>query len=498
MPKIKKEEEKNETPKKRKVVRKTRSTAIKKTRAPKASVKKDKELSSATQAITIDVITDNEDVLLQEQNSFLEDELQDSDNIDVQKKFFSDLVTEIKERKESNKTEVEGVNFATETALKSPRKSLKLYRRMALQSGLLTLLLLVAAAYFLLPSLKISIQPNFESVADTLSFRVSAEDTQVDSVIAASSRNLQGEVKFIDLNIEKNYEASGEEILGEEVVGEVTLHNEYSRAQPLVVNTRLLSEDNKLYRLKESVNIPANSTIQAEVYADQPGQEMAIGPSRFSIPGLWLGLQDRIYATSEKNFEYRHQIKRYVRQSDLDQAMIDIKNQLSKKAEAEIAALAEPNQALAYLLDNDRIKIELGVKLGEEIDSFNVSASNELVVALFPKEQAEALIKAKLSFLLPDDKRLTGFDPNNIVYRLDAYDRETESVSVSAAFKANMSLRTDADLVDRRQLVGLNKEQISEYLRSFPEIDSYRLEFFPAFIQSAPILPDRIKVDVVN
>jgi phosphoribosyl-ATP pyrophosphohydrolase len=467
----------------------------------------DEDNQPVAQAITIDVITDDEDVLYQDEASqdlteSGEDDLeyQDNSDFDVQKKFFSDLVSEMKDKKDVNTNIPQSTSAPLQKspAVSKKANSLNLYKRIVLRSGFLTFLLLLIAAYFLLPSLKISIQPSFEATADTISFSVSSGETKVDSVIASNSRNLSGEVQFITLTAEKVYESSGEELLGQEVVGEVTLHNEYSRAQPLVANTRLLSSDNKLYRLRESVNIPAGETVKVKVYADQVSQEMAIGPSRFSIPGLWLGLQDRIYATSEKPFEYKHQIKAYVKQADIDQAMIDIKNTLAKKAEVTIGALTANDQNIAYLLDDDQLKIDINTKLGEETTEFIVAAENELVLAFFPKKEAENLIKAKLSFLLTDDKRVTGFDPNNIIYRLEGYDREAQSASVNAAFKANMTLRTDAQIIDRRQLVGLNQEQIAEYLKSFPEIDSYRLEFFPAFIKTAPSIPDRIKVNVVD
>jgi hypothetical protein len=520
MPKIKKEKDLETKTKTgvaktmKKTVRKTASKkrAPRKTSSKKEPVSKLEEQESENnqpiaQAITIDVIADDEEILYQDNSnkilteSFDEDfASQDNSGFDVQKKFFSDLVTEMKEKKETGSSlpKVGSLNFEKSHAVKKRANSLNLYKRIALKSGFLTLFLLLIAAYFLLPSLTIAIQPSFEATADTVSFLVSSDDTQVDSVIASNSRNLRGEVQFFNLTAEKVYESSGEEVLGQEVIGEVTLHNEYSRSQPLVVNTRLLSPDNRLYRLKESVNIPAGETVKVEVYADQVSQDMAIGPSRFTIPGLWLGLQDTIYATSEEPFEYKHQIKSYVKQADIDQAMIDIKNTLAKKAEMTIAALSANNQNIVYLLSDEGLKIDINAKLGEETAEFIVSAENELIVAFFPKQEAENLIKAKLSFLLTDDKRVTGFDSNNIIYRLESYDREAKSASVNAAFRANMTLRTDANIIDRRQLVGLNQDQITEYLRSFPEIDSYRLEFFPPFIKTAPSIPDRIKVEVVN
>ena len=481
MPRTKKEAEKKAAPKKPHA---------------KRVIKKDKPLpKSKSKAITIDVIADDEEVLFRQPlESLPEDNPSERERLDVQKKYYADLVTDMKQKKDG--TPVKTSPIADRR--RPQRKSLSLYRRIAYQFIGLTLLLLLVVGYFFLPSLKITMHPSAEAIADSLSLRIASADSEDAQAESAGSRLVAGEVRTIALSAEKVFEASGEEILGEEVVGEVTLHNEYTKAQPLVAKTRLLSIDNKLFRLKEAVNIPAGGTVVAEVYADEPSLEMAVGPTKFTIPGLWLGLQDKIYATSDTAFEYQHQVKRYIKQRDLDQAIVGIKKALSDKAEMALEEVKSSSHAVAYDLDDSAAVVKMDAKLGDEVGEFIVSAENTLAIAIFSKEQAEALVKAKIAFLLPDDKRLSAFEGKDIAYRLDAYDAASSTATVAASFKGNMSLRTDADIVDRKKLVNLNEEQISEYLRAFPEIQTYELEFFPKFIKRAPSLADRIKVEVVQ
>ncbi|MDD2680825.1 MAG: hypothetical protein PHE20_01835 [Patescibacteria group bacterium] len=495
MPKLKKETGAKTS------VKKTKKKTVKKTPA-KSVVKKidkteDKPLPKA-RPITIDVIADDEDILSRQSFSSLpEDNAEEREGMDVQKKFFSDLVAEIKDNK-NKKMEDNNLPFPAgkiPTKVKTA-KSLGLYRRIATQFILLTAILLLVVAYFFLPSLKISLHPAAEAVVDTLSFQVVSSNS-VEAETNAS-RSITGQLRSLPLSAEKVYEASGEEILGEEIAGEVTLYNEYNKDQPLVIKTRLLSPDNKLFRIKEAVTVPAGGSVKVAIYADEVSAEMAIAPTRFTIPGLWVGLQDKIYATSDKAFEYKHQIKYYVKQRDLDQAINDIKATLDTKAQATIDSLGGSAQALAYKLDKDITTIELGAKLGEETPEFTVSASNNLTLSFFSKTEAEALVKAKLAFLLPDDKKLSDFNSDDIAYRLDLFDADADVATVTASFRGSMSLRTDADIIDRRQLVNLNKAQISEYLKAYPEIDSFNLEFFPSFMNRAPSLSDRIKVEVVQ
>lgn len=91
--------------------------------------------------------------------------------------------------------------------------------------------------------------------------------------------------------------------------GEVDIRNQSSQEVALVTNTRLLSENQVLFRLKEPVTIAANEHAVVEVYADQPGQTGDIGPSRFSIPGLGGDLQALIFGQSNETMSGGLQIQ---------------------------------------------------------------------------------------------------------------------------------------------------------------------------------------------
>ncbi|MBI2439690.1 MAG: hypothetical protein HYV45_03790 [Candidatus Moranbacteria bacterium] len=78
--------------------------------------------------------------------------------------------------------------------------------------------------------------------------------------------------------------------------GTVILSNNYSaEPQSLVATTRLETGDGKIYRLVKGVTVPGMVTsngkkeagmIEAEVIADQAGEEYNITPSTFTIPGF--------------------------------------------------------------------------------------------------------------------------------------------------------------------------------------------------------------------
>jgi uncharacterized protein with FMN-binding domain len=81
--------------------------------------------------------------------------------------------------------------------------------------------------------------------------------------------------------------------------GQVSIMNNSNNSIQLVKTTRLLTSDGKIFRLSENVSVPAGSHAAAFIYADKNGSAYAIGPSRFSFPGLSDALQTIVYAVSD-------------------------------------------------------------------------------------------------------------------------------------------------------------------------------------------------------
>lgn len=87
--------------------------------------------------------------------------------------------------------------------------------------------------------------------------------------------------------------------------GFVRVINSSSQSQKLIRTTRLMTPAAKVYRLDQTIIIPAYGTITVEVYAEEQGSAYAISPTRFTIPGLELPMQSMIYAISDVAFTVR-------------------------------------------------------------------------------------------------------------------------------------------------------------------------------------------------
>lgn len=510
MPKISK------AAKEKKVVSKTKKTPIKTKKAALKKPVKKKVIKKArpkeANKITVDIISDEDifndsanltndifsswpsfedqkketdseykDVEEVENDGLVDNNLPTTDSYDKQRNFFSDWSAQ-----NEHEEEIEDPR---------PKRSIGLYRRQAFFYLGATAVLLLAVLYLFFAKLTITIIPEGETVNDSITLNISTASSSIDSSSLSNSRNIDGDIQILEIEAEKTYPVSGEEVAGEEVFGEVKIINNYSKAQTLVATTRLLTPDGKLFRLKDRVSIPAGGTTKATVYADKPVAGLIVDSgTRFTIPGLWAGLQDKIYAENDEDLTLQTQVKRIVKQSDIDQAKKDINEVINLKLKNELKSL-NTDKAAVYDETASDLTLETDVKLAEERSEFLIKAKKKVTVIFFSKEKAASLAAARLSLLVSDDKQLVGFDKEKIAYSLEDYNKNNNVADVKASFSGTMSLKSDATIIDPKKITGLSEQQVAEYLNSFPEIKEFKLKFWPSFIKNAPILPDKIEID---
>lgn len=395
------------------------------------------------------------------------------------------LVEEISER------EMVHDDFESDMPITRPA-SLGLYRKIAYGFIFFTVVLLATIFYLSFVKVSITITPKQERISDNLLVDIYGGDTDV----AATSGAVKGVVTTTEIEQTKNYPATGVEIIGEEAVGKAFIINNYNKSQSLVATTRLLTGDNKLFRIKNTVNVPAGKSVEVEIYADDPGPSMAIGPTKFKIPGLWAGLQDKIYAESKESVEYRQKTKKYVTQTDINNSVENLRADLLVKAKNDVEGDYKDYDHLVYDIDNNSVDVEVGAKVNEEKDEFSVTIKTSVAVIAFNDDQIFNMAKEKLSSRISDDKELSGFSKSNIVYNLDNYNLERKTATVNASFEGLMSYKSDSSIIDKSMLPGLDRAQLMEFLDSKTELEDYEVKFYPSFINKVPNLVDRIEVNI--
>jgi len=432
-----------------------------------------------------------------EKDSIAEDKVDaELSEIDQQKKFYSELVTEIKENDPKLNSESYCKLSENKEAKPPVRKSVNLYRKLVWRFIAFTVILLVIVFYFSFSKATVIIIPKGETINDSLLLKVQPDGTKPENPETDFREKVEGTVTELTVNEEKTFEATGEEFIGDEVYGQVTIINNSAKSQALVATTRILSPDNKLFRVKEGITVPAGGEVKVDIYVEKPSEDMAIKATKFTIPGLWLGLQDKIYAESSDDFVYRQKIKKYIKASDIEKATKEMNDLLVAKAKLSQQANSV-NEGVLYDTST-QASFEVDAKAGEAKEQFSVRAQVDLVIVTFSKDQAAKLAAAKLALLVPDDKELSNFNADKLTYTFDNYDSKTGIAAIKANFSGLMVLKNNTEIIDKKQLVNLNREQLENYLKTFSEIESYEINFFPSFVSRAPRLPERIQVEVRN
>ena len=388
-------------------------------------------------------------------------------------------------------TELEGGSEVDE----HKARSVRIYKRIAVGFSVLVFIILLVVLYFALVKATISIALNEQVINDQVVIAV--YDRPQDFSLPAKS--VRGLVKTVAVEQSKLYQVSGHDVIGEEVVGQITLYNKYNKSQPLVASTRLLSASGKLYRLKNSVTVPAGGQVVADVYADQAKPEMAVGAELFTIPGLWEGLQDKIYGQSlEGAIKYQQKLRRIIAQDDIDKALADLKQVLKDKVKADFDNTYNDYDYKFYNLDEATLKFAVSGKVGEEKDQLPVSMSGTVELIAFSSDQAQDLAKLSSAAKLPAGQDLLNLDTSNLKYELTKFDPNMVMAEVNMTYDVKARANNKNEIVDKNKIIGLSEDQLKQYLSNIKDIRTYNIEFYPAFIKQVPRLTDRIEVKVVE
>ncbi len=375
----------------------------------------------------------------------------------------------------------------------SSASPLRLYKKIALTFIVFAVLTLAIISYFAMVKLEIDITPKVSSVAAAAEFSV--YDRPENFELPAAS--IFGLVRSMDSELISSHKASASSVTGAEVSGTVTIVNKYIKDQPLVATTRLLTATNQLLRLKNTVVVPAGGSVVAEVYGETADPSFALADARLTIPGLWAGLQDKIYAEAKANEVAYKEIKKYIiAQKDFDAAIAEGKKALLEKAKNDIEKTYPAFDERLLSLDNQSITFSFDAKAGDEKENFSMSMSAKVVVVAFSKSVVAQLDQTALASALEDTQSIIESSQDDSSFELVSADTEDNIAQIKLNVVAEATTTAAADIVDPNKLIGLNRAQIASYLDEIDTIESYDLKFTPSFFEIAPQLPERITVRV--
>jgi len=383
-------------------------------------------------------------------------------------------------------------------------------KRVALASIVIAIFFgLGAAAYIFVPKAEISL---------AIKQKIKEQDYTLKGDASKSGIDLTQEiipVKVVEITSEatKDFTTTGsgkKSVSNQKAHGTITIYNEFSTSsQPLVATTRFLSEGGKLFRLASAVTVPGTSSvngetkpgaIEAEVIADEAGEDYNIEPTKFSIPGFKDNGNDKytkIYAKSTKAMSGGGSSlassgeTKAITADDIAKAKSEIIVDLNKDAKNKIMAGAEGMVVLDDAINNDEATYKTSHSVGEVVDKFQLTASSRAQAIVFSEKDLKELVGNLLAKSAGGTK--AEGDEISLEYgkSLPDFKNKTLDIKVHAVGKTGSALDIEKF---KKEIVGKNNEEFESYLSNYPDIAKAEVTYWPPFISKIPKFTQRIEV----
>jgi len=305
-------------------------------------------------------------------------------------------------------------------------------------------------------------------------------------------------------NLQLSFLANGKEKIEKKAQGKITIYNSYSSdPQKLIVSTRFLTPDNKIFRLAEAITIPGAkiqegkiipSSIEADVIADQAGAEYNIGPiARFTIPGFkdtpkYAGF----YAKSDQAM-----VGGFVGEvtvptdKDISDAQTKIRQVLSDNLKTVIFSQL-PKEF--KVIDGSSVFTVLSEKINKEVDKdnkFSIFADAQMKLIAFRENDLKDVLTARsLSQLASGNYEVV---ESNIEYGAPRPNFVNGEMSFPAKGQIILERKIDTDRF-RQQILSKNEIDLKSLVFSLPGLEKAQISFWPIYIKQVPNKIERIKI----
>lgn len=375
---------------------------------------------------------------------------------------------------------------------KEPRRfSFDLYRRVVVSFIVITAILVVVILYFSFVSANITVVPKPQTVTADITVEV------VESVDGLSDQQLNGVFFTRAVAGQKEFTSTGEKTVTGSELGRVRIVNTYRRPQPLVATTRLVTTDGLLVRTSERADVPVDGSVSVAVYADDSaafGDRVVPVGTRFTIPGLWPQIQDKIYAEAETELKAGGTTVPVVSSDDLATSTAELIDQLKLQALTDLGV--DPKVAHAVTVVDQ--KVQSSAPVGAETARFSLTATATVQGVFFDRQALVTLAETALRSQLPESQRLAGVDYRTLQYDIQSIDVAAKQATLRIQLSGVSTIRLNSPVLAKQNFRGMSRQEIATYFAGQSDVESAAVTFSPFWVRSVPQLLDHITIRVEN
>ncbi len=365
--------------------------------------------------------------------------------------------------------------------------------------------------YLFLPKAKVTVFLKTKSQSLDAEIKGDVKNTSVDISNKAIPAKL---VSFTD-EITQSFASSGEKSASSRKArGTITIYNEYSTAsQSLVATTRFLSADGKLFRLVSGITIPGMTkagsdlkpgAVEAEVVADEAGDNFNIGPTTFTIPGFQGSGNEKYSKFYAKSFSAMtgggssDVMSRAITEQDINSAKNKILNEFNAQIKQKIK-----NQAGAdYLVLDDALSVgensyKFSNSAGDVTDEFSVTISAKANAIVFSEKDLKEVLIDIMNKISGDDLKIS---EKTLQIDFGKSDSNLSEGTILIRVHGNGKTESGIDAENLKEgILGKSNEELKAYLGTYRQFSDVEVEYWPAFFgEKIPIYKSRTEVILDN
>lgn len=359
--------------------------------------------------------------------------------------------------------------------------------------SVVSIIIIILVMLYVLPQTTIAVttQSNKIPLENNITFDTGQENVDfINNILPAQLINIEEEIVHEE-------RATGEINEGEKARGTITVYNKSGSALPLVGNTRFSTSNGIVFRSTNSVNVPSGGSANVSVVADQIGEEGNIGPSHFTLPAL-PGTGSIIYGESASAMTGgTNQITYVISEADLQFSTDEVKEKLYEQATADIEdKLPQDRKYIAPDIDSITISTEANHQVGDQIDTFTITAKASYPFLVYEEKDLQELIEQNLSKLVSQDRSIVSEESQEYSLIISGYDSQTGQATADITTQAVTTPTYNVDLM-KKDLAGMSREEVKEYFLQYPEIQQIDITFWPDWVKRVSKIPSRINIEVI-
>lgn len=299
--------------------------------------------------------------------------------------------------------------------------------------------------------------------------------------------------------------ASGQSQVSRKASGTVVVYNNSSDVQKLVATTRFQASSGKVYRISQGITVPAKSgsqpgSVEAVVYADQPGDSYNSDPTDFTLPGLkGTSKFSLIYARSKTAISGGFVgMEKSVNPDDAAKAKTELQSSLSQELLAKAQAEVPDDFILFPSLSS--VTFEDLPQSTSTGDTATINLRGNLYGIMFKKSDlAHALASKKLALTKDEAVDMNSYDSLQISFAgtAPADLLPLTQISFKVSGSATLVWKTD-EVALKSDLVGRSKSELPSILQNYPSISSAGATIRPFWKTSFPTDAKNINIDKVK